>query len=167
VPRGESGSKQSASVFRLRPLPGRSWRFDASTGLKEGITWEGRSDARFISDFENLVWLVPVRDTRAVRVTLEGQAQIWRLLRIAVGWVAEASRLGLHCNRREVPSFQLLSARACSELETSRLSRFTTSAQHEIRILRMPLQKRSDKGTDHIHLHMVFSSPIERCPGQR
>jgi DNA-binding transcriptional ArsR family regulator len=35
--------------------------------------------------FRKLGWLVPVRDTRVVRVTLEGRAQVWKLLRIAVG----------------------------------------------------------------------------------
>jgi DNA-binding transcriptional ArsR family regulator len=35
--------------------------------------------------FRKLGWLVPVRDTRALRVTLEGRAQLWKLLGIAVG----------------------------------------------------------------------------------
>ena len=34
--------------------------------------------------FRELGWLVPVRNTRVVRVTLEGQAQLWKLLAIAV-----------------------------------------------------------------------------------
>jgi DNA-binding transcriptional ArsR family regulator len=32
--------------------------------------------------FQELGWLVPVRDTRLLRVTLEGQARLWELLRI-------------------------------------------------------------------------------------
>jgi hypothetical protein len=35
--------------------------------------------------FRELGWLIPIRDTRAVRVTLEGRTQIWRLLGITVG----------------------------------------------------------------------------------
>jgi len=35
--------------------------------------------------FRELGWLNLVRDTRVVRVTLEGRAQVWRLLGIAVG----------------------------------------------------------------------------------
>jgi DNA-binding transcriptional ArsR family regulator len=35
--------------------------------------------------FRELGWLIPIRDTRAVRVTLEGRTQIWRLLGIALG----------------------------------------------------------------------------------
>jgi len=34
--------------------------------------------------FRELGWLVAVRNTRVVRVTLEGQAQLWKLLAIAV-----------------------------------------------------------------------------------
>jgi DNA-binding transcriptional ArsR family regulator len=33
--------------------------------------------------FRELGWLVPIRDTRAVRVTLEGRTQFWRLLGIS------------------------------------------------------------------------------------
>jgi DNA-binding transcriptional ArsR family regulator len=35
--------------------------------------------------FRELGWLIPIRDTRAVRVTLEGRTQVWKLLGIAVG----------------------------------------------------------------------------------
>ena len=35
--------------------------------------------------FRELRWLIPIGDTRLVRVTLEGRAQVWRLLGIAVG----------------------------------------------------------------------------------
>jgi DNA-binding transcriptional ArsR family regulator len=35
--------------------------------------------------FRDLGWLIPIRDTRAVRVTLEGQTQVWKLLGIAAG----------------------------------------------------------------------------------
>lgn len=35
--------------------------------------------------FRELGWLIPVRDTRVVRVTLEGRTQLWKLLGIAVG----------------------------------------------------------------------------------
>ena len=35
--------------------------------------------------FRELGWLIPIRSTRVVRVTLEGRTQIWRLLGIAVG----------------------------------------------------------------------------------
>jgi DNA-binding transcriptional ArsR family regulator len=35
--------------------------------------------------FRELGWLIPVRDTRVVRVTLEGRTQVWRLLGIAAG----------------------------------------------------------------------------------
>jgi DNA-binding transcriptional ArsR family regulator len=35
--------------------------------------------------FRELGWLIPVRDTRAVRVSLEGRTQVWKLLGIAVG----------------------------------------------------------------------------------
>lgn len=35
--------------------------------------------------FRELGWLIPVRDTRVVRVTLEGRTQVWKLLGIAVG----------------------------------------------------------------------------------
>jgi DNA-binding transcriptional ArsR family regulator len=34
--------------------------------------------------FRKLGWLIPIRDTRMVRVTLEGRTQVWRLLGIAV-----------------------------------------------------------------------------------
>jgi hypothetical protein len=32
--------------------------------------------------FRELRWLLPVRDTRVLRITLEGRAQFWKLLRI-------------------------------------------------------------------------------------
>lgn len=32
-----------------------------------------------------LRWVVPIRDTRAVRVTLEGKSRLWELLRIPIG----------------------------------------------------------------------------------
>ncbi len=35
--------------------------------------------------FRELRWLIPIGDTRVVRVTLEGRTQVWRLLGIAVG----------------------------------------------------------------------------------
>jgi DNA-binding transcriptional ArsR family regulator len=35
--------------------------------------------------FRELGWLIPIRDTRVVRVTLEGRTRVWRLLGIAVG----------------------------------------------------------------------------------
>jgi len=35
--------------------------------------------------FRELRWLIPIRDTRVVRVTLEGRTQVWRLLGIPVG----------------------------------------------------------------------------------
>jgi DNA-binding transcriptional ArsR family regulator len=35
--------------------------------------------------FRKIGWLVPVRDTRVVRVTLEGRVQVWKLFGIAVG----------------------------------------------------------------------------------
>ncbi len=35
--------------------------------------------------FRELGWIAPVRDTRAVRVTIEGRAQFWKLLRIPLG----------------------------------------------------------------------------------
>jgi DNA-binding transcriptional ArsR family regulator len=35
--------------------------------------------------FHDLRWMAPVRDTRAVRVTLEGKRQLWDLLRIPIG----------------------------------------------------------------------------------
>jgi DNA-binding transcriptional ArsR family regulator len=34
--------------------------------------------------FRELGWLIPVRDTRVVRVTLEGQSQLWKMLGIVV-----------------------------------------------------------------------------------
>jgi DNA-binding transcriptional ArsR family regulator len=34
--------------------------------------------------FRELRWLLPVRDTRVLRITLEGRAQFWKLLRIPV-----------------------------------------------------------------------------------
>jgi DNA-binding transcriptional ArsR family regulator len=34
--------------------------------------------------FRELGWLIPVRDTRIVRVTLEGQSQLWKMLGIVV-----------------------------------------------------------------------------------
>jgi DNA-binding transcriptional ArsR family regulator len=35
--------------------------------------------------FRELGWLMPIRDTRVVRVTTEGRTQVWKLLGIAVG----------------------------------------------------------------------------------
>jgi DNA-binding transcriptional ArsR family regulator len=35
--------------------------------------------------FRELRWLVPVRDTRAVRVSVEGRARLWELLRVPLG----------------------------------------------------------------------------------
>ena len=35
--------------------------------------------------FNDLRWMAPIRDTRAVRVTLEGKRQLWDLLRIPIG----------------------------------------------------------------------------------
>jgi len=35
--------------------------------------------------FRELGWLMPIRDTRVVRVTMEGRTQVWKLLGIAVG----------------------------------------------------------------------------------
>jgi len=35
--------------------------------------------------FRELRWLVPVRDTRVVRVSVEGRAQLWELLRVPLG----------------------------------------------------------------------------------
>jgi hypothetical protein len=35
--------------------------------------------------FRELGWLIPIRDTRVIRVTLEGRRQVWKLLGIAVG----------------------------------------------------------------------------------
>jgi DNA-binding transcriptional ArsR family regulator len=35
--------------------------------------------------FRELGWLVPVRDTRVVRITVEGRMRFWKLLRIPVG----------------------------------------------------------------------------------
>ena len=34
--------------------------------------------------FRELGWLIPVRDTRIVRVALEGQSQLWKMLGIVV-----------------------------------------------------------------------------------
>jgi len=34
--------------------------------------------------FRELRWLLPVRDTRVLRITLEGRAQFWKLLRIPI-----------------------------------------------------------------------------------
>ena len=35
--------------------------------------------------FRELGWIVPIRDTRAVRVTVEGRLHLWNLLRVSVG----------------------------------------------------------------------------------
>lgn len=35
--------------------------------------------------FRELGWVLPVRDTRVVRITVEGRARFWKLLRIPVG----------------------------------------------------------------------------------
>jgi hypothetical protein len=35
--------------------------------------------------FRELRWIVPVRDTRVVRVSVEGRAQLWELLRVPLG----------------------------------------------------------------------------------
>lgn len=35
--------------------------------------------------FNDLRWMAPIRDTRAIRVTLEGKRQLWDLLRIPIG----------------------------------------------------------------------------------
>jgi len=35
--------------------------------------------------FRELGWLIPIRDTRVVRVTMDGRTQLWKLLGIAVG----------------------------------------------------------------------------------
>jgi DNA-binding transcriptional ArsR family regulator len=35
--------------------------------------------------FHDLRWMAPLRDTRAIRVTLEGKRQLWDLLRIPIG----------------------------------------------------------------------------------
>jgi hypothetical protein len=35
--------------------------------------------------FQELGWITSIRDTRAVRVTLEGKRQLWDLLRIPIG----------------------------------------------------------------------------------
>ena len=45
----------------------------------------GRLGCAIYNRFRELGWLVPVRDTRVVRVTLEGRVQVWKLLGIAVG----------------------------------------------------------------------------------
>jgi len=35
--------------------------------------------------FREMGWVLPVRDTRVLRVTVEGRARFWKLLRIPVG----------------------------------------------------------------------------------
>ena len=45
----------------------------------------GRLGCALYKRFRELGWLVPIRDTRVVRVTLDGRRQLWKVLGIAVG----------------------------------------------------------------------------------
>lgn len=44
----------------------------------------GKLGCAIYKRFRELGWLIPIRDTRVVRVTLEGRTHVWRLLGIAV-----------------------------------------------------------------------------------
>lgn len=45
----------------------------------------GRLGSAMLTRFCELRWMAPVRDTRAVRVTLEGERKLWELLRVKAG----------------------------------------------------------------------------------
>ena len=42
----------------------------------------GQLGSAMLARFRELKWIAPMRDTRAVRVTLEGEQKFWELLRI-------------------------------------------------------------------------------------
>ena len=42
----------------------------------------GQLGSELLTRFRQLRWIAPIRDTRAVRVTLEGERNLWKLLRI-------------------------------------------------------------------------------------
>jgi hypothetical protein len=42
----------------------------------------GRLGSAILTRFRELKWIMPIRDSRAVRVTLEGEKKLWELLRV-------------------------------------------------------------------------------------
>ena len=45
----------------------------------------GRLGCSMFKRFQELGWIITIRDTRAIRVTLEGKRRFWDLLRIPIG----------------------------------------------------------------------------------
>jgi DNA-binding transcriptional ArsR family regulator len=91
----------SAKTYSLSPS-GREWFEGIGVGVPSSaaarkklavrcLDWTerrhhlaGRVGCGIYKRFRELGWLIPVRDTRMIRVTLEGQSQLWKMLGIVI-----------------------------------------------------------------------------------